>query len=127
MRKIVSHSLFSTLRFSFDDGVTEASMLNSLDHENIIRLHAVGACDPYQQPGFFLIMDRLFDTLEKRLVKWQYRRRRGSFLFNVLDRKGDKKLALLEERLVAASELSLALEYLHMKEYVYEVVTYCEL
>lgn len=92
---------------------TEARLLSAVEHPNIIKLRAVATCGVYQQPGFFLIMDRLYDTLDKRLIKWQSRNRRVSSLFNVLDRKGKKKLSLLEERLVAAFDLSAALEYLH--------------
>ena len=91
----------------------EARMLGSVQHPNIIILHAVAACDPYQQPGYFLIMDRLYDTLEKRLIKWQHRNRLASGVFRMLDRKAAKKNALLEERMTAAAGLSSALEYLH--------------
>ncbi len=88
-------------------------MLSAVEHPNIIKLRAVAACDLYQQPGFFLILDRLYDTLDKRLTQWQHRSRRVSSLFSVLDRKGKKKTSLLEDRLVASFDLSAALDYLH--------------
>lgn len=86
-------------------------MLSAVEHPNIVKLRAVAACDMYQQPGFFLILDRL----DKRLTKWQHRSRRVSSLFSVLDRKGKKKTSLLEDRLVASFDLSAALDYLHKR------------
>ncbi len=106
------------MHLTYEPLVAEARMLGAVQHSNIIKLHAVAACDPYDQPGFFLIMDRLYDTLENRLIKWQHRQRLASFLFGVFDRKGSKKAILLEERLEAASGLSAALEYLHERGYV---------
>jgi hypothetical protein len=90
-------------------------MLSAVEHPNIIKLRGIADCDMYKQPGFFLVMDRLYDTMDRRLIKWQKRSRNATAMLRILDRKGKKKSALLEERLVAAFDLSAALEYLHMQ------------
>lgn len=91
----------------------EARLLSTIEHPNIIKLRALSRTD-LLEPGFFIVMDRLYDTLEKRLQKWQLRQQRSSGLAGRLtDRKGLKSATLYEERIVAAFELSSALAYLH--------------
>ena len=97
----------------------EARLLCSIEHPNIVKLRALAKKD-LLDPGFFIIMDRLYDTLEKRLQKWQIRLQRTSGLSGRLtDRKGVKGATLYEERVVAAFDLSAALAHLHEHRIVY--------
>lgn len=66
-------------------------------------------------------MDRLYDTLENRITKWAKLQKRISSGFGskILDRKGNRKKALLEDKLVAAFDLSAAILYLHNRNILY--------
>lgn len=97
----------------------EARILCSIEHPNIVKLRAISSKD-LLMPGFFFIMDRLYDTLEKRLKKWQIRSQRAnSFARILMDRSGLKKASLYEDRIVAAFDLSAALAYLHDRNIIY--------
>lgn len=83
-------------------------------------MRALPKSDPYAEGSYFIVMDRLYDTLEKRIRKWLNRSNRNSGLAGkLIDRKGEKKTDLLEERLVAAFDLASAIEYLHGKNIIY--------
>jgi serine/threonine protein kinase len=101
------------------DMAIEERFLGSIEHPNIVKMRAMSIVDHYD-PGFFIVMDRLYDTLEKRLEKWKKQNSRSSGLAGKLgDRKGAKAQALMEERLVAAFDLSSAFEYLHGRNIIY--------
>lgn len=98
------------------DMAIEVRFLSDLEHPNIVKLRAVSTADPYQD-GFFIVMDRLYDTLEKRIETWKKREKGTKGLVGKLgDRKGSKAQALMEDRLVAAFDLSSAMEYLHSRK-----------
>jgi len=92
-----------------------------VEHPNIIKMRAMATSSPFSSAGdYFIVMDRLYDTLEKRLKKWEAQKNRISGLAGRLtDRKGDKKTALLEERIVAAFDLAAAVEHLHANNILY--------
>jgi serine/threonine protein kinase len=58
-----------------EDLVNETAMLASLDHPNIIKLHGrAGGCDTNSfrlSDGYFILLDRLRDSLEDRIVSWK--------------------------------------------------------
>jgi serine/threonine protein kinase len=101
------------------DMVVEARFLSNIVHPNIIKMRALASTSPYDA-AFFIIMDRLYDTLEKRLLSWEARNCRLKGLAGrVMDRKGAKVGALYEERIVAAFDLSAAVSHLHERNIVY--------
>lgn len=57
------------------DLVIEARLLANLRHENIIKLHAVTEGSIKKVfcggPGYFLLLDRLYGTLEERIEEWK--------------------------------------------------------
>jgi serine/threonine protein kinase len=95
------------------DMAIETRFLSDIEHPNIIKMRATAKCDP-TSAAYFIAMDRLYDTLEKRLQLWEGRvGRTTGFAARLNDRSGKKAAALYEERIVCAFDLSAALEYLH--------------
>jgi hypothetical protein len=70
------------------DLITETSFLLQLEHTNIVRIRAIAHIPPFD-PSFFLVVDRLYDTLEGRMRKWRIQAVRNSSSHErFLDRKG---------------------------------------
>lgn len=102
------------------DMSVETNFLAAIEHPNIIKMRAYATGDAFH-PNYFVVLDRLYDTLEVRLRKWSKKVRRSSSLLarKVFDKKGVKREKLLEDRLVCAFDLSAALEYLHGLKVIY--------
>jgi len=59
-----------------EDLVHESAMLASLDHPNIVKIHGrAGGCisNSYRlsDDGYFILLDRLTDTLDDRILRWK--------------------------------------------------------
>ena len=69
-------------------------------------------------PDFFIILDRLHETLTKRMNRWhrEYRKYNVTFLGFCRNKKG--LAALLLERMTVAYDLAAAFFYLHENRYV---------
>lgn len=92
------------------DLIRETAMLSSLDHPSIIRLHGRGAMsfsDPIVQgKRYFILLDRLTDTLDQRMERW-----RGMSL-----NKNDTPSVVQLKTVYCIAD---ALAYLHSKNIVY--------
>ena len=103
------------------DLVIEASLLSALKHPNIIRLLGVteGPVEDNfangKDHGFFLVLDRLYDTLDHKLSEWKESQAKYSgFMFRAThDPRGRIRRAALLERLQIARSLADAVRYLH--------------
>jgi serine/threonine protein kinase len=94
------------------DLVVETRFLINLEHPNIIKLRGIAACDPFSE-DYFLVLDRLCNTLQTRLKAWSGQQQKSNNLVSRLkDLKGIKRAYFLEERLAAAFDLSSAIEYM---------------
>ena len=102
------------------DLAVESRFLSSLEHPNIVKLRAVSSGGPFTA-NYFLVLDRLYDTLEKRLSVWKDKQRRykGFFRRWKNDRDGSKRQESFQERLVFAFDLSAAISYCHSKNIVH--------
>lgn len=103
------------------DIALETRFLSDLEHPNIVKLRAISESDVFSDK-YFLILDRLYDTLERRIQKtWLFKHKnQTSFLGKTLfDRKGKKKDALYEKRIVYAYDLAAAINYLHQRKIIY--------
>lgn len=115
------------------DLVNESKLLTHLDHKNIIRLHGISdGClsEAYlDKNGYFLVLERLDDTLEDMLKRLRIEdrqlkdtsfikrlsciHRRGPFLTDI--QKSQRAARLQDIALPVAS----AMQYLHEKQIIY--------
>lgn len=94
------------------DLAVEASFLSVIRHPNIIKMRAMAVTNPYSpKETFFVVLDRLYDIMGTRIVKW--RKQKPAGVRKLLDRKGNKERAFMAERLTVAYDLACALQYLH--------------
>mmetsp|Transcript_22592 Transcript_22592/g.40773 ORF Transcript_22592/g.40773 Transcript_22592/m.40773 type:complete len:423 (-) Transcript_22592:190-1458(-) len=103
------------------DLAIESKVLSTLMHPNIVKLRGVASGAPLS-PGFFLVMDRLFGTLEERIEKdWRpkYTTPRRLFCGGVQQSQSSD---FLIERLFIAYDISSALRFLHNHGIIYRDV-----
>jgi len=94
------------------DLAVEARFLSVVRHPNIIKMRAMAMMeDAFANDRFFVVLDRLYDILTVRLLKWKKSKLSG--FKKLLDRKGKKALAFWVERLTVAYDLACALKYMH--------------
>ena len=119
--KRISKKLIREKESRFIAGVVdlaiEVKYLAVIQHPHIIKMRAMSTAN-YCSDAFFIVLDRLYDTLEDRMEKWKKAGRRLSGLGGVRDLKGTKKEEQLAERLVVAYDLCSALAFLHSNKYV---------
>ena len=102
---------------AIDDLVRETAMLASFDHPNIIRLRgrasdAESLDSSRLNHGYFILLDRLTDTLEARIASWK----------KIAAREGSGRgrgAAPSLSQLQAAYSVSDALSYLHSKRILF--------
>lgn len=110
------------------DMVTEARILSAVEHPNIIKIRALQAGDPFH-PDFFIVMDRLYETLDQRIKVWrqeqfQQKKNQKSFLHGITKRMAFRhskisKASSYPDRVVAAFHLASALKYLHQRRLIH--------
>lgn len=100
------------------DLALEVKFLSVLRHPHIIKMRGLSSSHPCSE-SFFIILDRLYDTLKERVEKWSKTRRKLSGAFAlVLDKNSVKRQKFLANRLCAAYEICSAVHYLHMNRWV---------
>jgi serine/threonine protein kinase len=102
------------------DLASETDFLAALEHPNIIKLRGIAFKETMFTSTYFLILDRLYDTLESRIPKWKARKQelrgiKGCFK----DPTGQLKQALEEERMESGLDLAAAVAYLHKKKIIH--------
>lgn len=100
------------------DLAIETRFLAVIRHPNIIKMRAMSSIDPYQ-PDYFILLDRLYDTLTDRLAAWKGQKKKMGGFSRVRDLKGSKKKALWIDRVLIAHDICSALRYLHGNNIVY--------
>lgn len=102
---------------------SEAVILSQISHINIIKMHgcALPARSDQEREQYFLILERLDETMVDRLEKYKSQERRWNnpILAGILDGNGHKRRHFLAERLQVATEIATALEYLHEERIIY--------
>jgi hypothetical protein len=106
------------------DLVQEAEFLSLLQHPNIIKLRGTSADDwaGFEQgpKGYFLIIDRLDDTLDNRIIKWK-KGGKGSFIDTIKRRGSEDSVEkdLLPEQLEVLLQIAAAFVYLHERNIIF--------
>ena len=100
------------------DLAIESRFLAVVKHPNIIKMRATSDSNPYKH-GYFVVLDRLYDTLSTRFGVWKKAKGKVGGLGKIKDMKGKKKEELWIERLLVAYDLAAALRYLHSLNIVY--------
>lgn len=105
------------------DLAVESQFLSALNHPHILALRASSNSDPLES-RYFVILDRLISTLDKKLKQW--RRDVGLHCGYWCGRclgytcsRGHVLHGIWMERFTAARDLACALEYLHGQNIVY--------
>ena len=126
------------------DLAIEAHFLATLNHPHILKLRGVSKGfhlfhpedytevlgklphHPDKQDGFFLLLDKLKETLDFKIYEtWKLQQDRfKTFGFKVQDFRGTKKRAFRLDRLVIALQLAQAMQYLHQHDIVYRGRSY---
>ena len=100
------------------DQALEVEFLANIRHPNIIKLRAIAAGGPFQH-GFFMILDRLYDTLTVRIESWQKEEESASTWSKFFDFTKSREKEFLARRLLVAYDVASALEYLHDMNIIY--------
>jgi hypothetical protein len=94
------------------DLAVEAMYLSVVHHPNIVRLRGVSSGNPLK-PGYFLVMDRLYGTLDQRMNEWRKKQKECTGGFLGLGKKKSMLKDLLVDRMTVAYDLAAAFFYLH--------------
>jgi hypothetical protein len=92
------------------DLALEARFLSVIRNPNIIKMRGMAMCSQFDLK-FFVVLDRLYDIMSTRLVKWKKQLPKG--MGKLMDRGGKKELAFWVERCTVCYDLACALKYLH--------------
>jgi serine/threonine protein kinase len=100
------------------DMALEAKFLSALDHPNIIELAAISATDSCH-PDFFLILERMTETLTKKIKSWMDRDRLNQGIGGIFTGGKKKVEKLYRERIGASYDIANGLYYLHCKKIIF--------
>jgi len=104
------------------DLAIEAKFLSVLcGHPNIIKLCGLGGTSGH--PNSFIILDRLYDTLDVKIDYWKAKEDEYTGFLGMKKHKPQLKL-LFNERLLAGYDIGRAVKYLHSNEYVHRSYFY---
>mmetsp|Transcript_24735 Transcript_24735/g.36653 ORF Transcript_24735/g.36653 Transcript_24735/m.36653 type:complete len:668 (+) Transcript_24735:48-2051(+) len=96
------------------DLAIEAKFLSVLSHPNIIKLCGLGGTRGH--PRSFIVLDRLYDTLDVKIKFWKEKESEYKGIF----KKHKAQLNLLwNDRLLAGYDIARAIKYLHERDIIY--------
>lgn len=100
------------------DLALESKFLSSLSHPNILDVRAVSSVGPFNE-GYFIIIDRLQETLTKKISGWMTIDRQTKGVTGIFAGGKKKVDRLLTDRLSVAFEIASAMSYLHELRIIY--------
>ena len=75
-------------------------------------MRAISNQSPYSR-GYFIVLDRLYDTMTDRISAWKSQKSFTTGIGKVRDLRGAKKNELWIDRLMVSYDICMALKYLH--------------
>jgi serine/threonine protein kinase len=121
--KTVNKGLLDENKLTYLKGVVdlalEAKYLTALSHPHILEIRGMSSHGMFDSHGPFLILDRLAETLPKRLKDWMTRDRANKGVTGIFVGGKKKSQSLLVERLRVAFDMASALSYLHGRRVIY--------
>lgn len=117
-RLCVDHADKITFLKGVVDMAMEARFLGALKHVNVVQMYGVSVDGPFAE-GFFLILERMKETLTKRIKKWMDIDRQCKGITGVFTGSKKKLKALRSERMLSAFEIAKGTSYLHDKGIIF--------
>lgn len=121
--KQVESELFFSDRVTFLKGMIDLALetkyLASLNHPHILKIRGVSKTSPFDELGYFVILDQLKETLGKRLNSWMQRKRATTGITGCLTGGKGKVNKIFTERLLALYDIADAMDYLHGRRIIY--------
>ena len=122
VKRVHSHSSPSSLaaaddddKKGMDDLYKEAQCLQAIAHHpNIVKLRAMASEQYEHTADFFLVLDRLYDTLAQRIVQWKRAQWPGR---SMIAPRGAR--TFLADRLLVAHDIADAIRFLHLKRVIH--------
>jgi len=103
---------------SMIDLALESKYLAILSHPNIIHMRGLGILPCHS--SFFIILDRLYETLGEKILRWkEVANSNTGFLAKRKKSVKAEKKQLWSDRILAAYDISRALRYLHGRRIMY--------
>lgn len=100
------------------DFAIEARFLAVLKHPHIVKMRALSS-EGFFQNNSFIIMDRLYDTLEVRMMKWKKEDGRNTSVMGCCTGGAEKYTELMAEKVLTALDLANAMSYMHDMSIMY--------
>lgn len=100
------------------DLAVEVKFLSVVSHPNIIKMRSTAAVSPLNE-SYFLVLDRLYGTLDEKLEEWRNVKKMYSGCIMKFGADKESLLQLDIERLLVAYDLAAAYRYLHENKLVY--------
>lgn len=117
--KKLSRGLFKQSEEHFTAGVLDLAMevkfLSILQHPHIIKMRAISSTHPCSDQ-FFIVLDRLYETLTERIGIWKTATKKLKGLRDVMGHKKEEEFA---KRMMVAHDICSALGFLHSNRLVH--------
>jgi len=108
----------STYRNGLVDFAIEARFLAIIQHPHIIKMRALPSEGFFQEESY-IIMDRLYDTLEVRMRNWKVQENRFTSIVGCCRGGAEKYMNLMGEKVLTALDLANAMVYMHDMNIMY--------
>jgi len=108
--------------FCVADLLREAHHLQTLSHQHIICMRGMGHASEEEDIQFFLILDRIYCTLDEQVDKWEQQSRPINSPMSAIYYSKSAKNAikfLFADRLYATRSICSALKYIHGKKIIF--------
>jgi len=92
------------------DMAIEIKFFASVRHPNILKMRAISSGSLFE-PDVFMILDKIYDTLEVRIEKWKQKDQNPFSRLFGLHKRNEK--SFLAKRLLVAFDIASAMSYLH--------------